>query len=45
MSIKPNQVVKIGKDIIPAEQVSHGSTKRMICLCDCCGKEVNKIIR
>lgn len=40
--LKPNQKVKYrGKDI-PTEELSQGSAKRVICVCDFCGKEVVK---
>lgn len=42
MAIKEGQLIKYKNSFVDARDLSHGSNKEVICICDFCGKEVEK---
>ena len=45
MAIKSNQLIEVNGKMIKAEELSENSSKRVICICDFCGKEVSRILK
>lgn len=45
ISIKPNQYISFNGELVLAETLSRNSSKRVICICDVCKKEVSKILK
>lgn len=45
MAIKPGQLIQYKNgNIVKAEELPHGSSKKIICTCDICGKEKVKMV-